>query len=85
VTVTRKFPAGEPWHDKVELPDPPTTEVEDSVQTRLVELVVTARVTVPVNPFNGATVIVEVPLAPAFTVELVGEAETVKFGGGVMW
>jgi hypothetical protein len=55
------------------------------VQTRLVELVVTARVTVPVKPFNGATVIVEVPLAPAFTVELVGEAETAKFGGAVMW
>ncbi len=55
------------------------------MHTRFVELVVTARVTVPVNPFKGATVIVEVPVAPTFTVEMVGDAETVKFGGGVMW
>ncbi len=52
---------------------------------RFVELVVKARVTVPVNPFNGATAIVEVPVAPALTVELVGDAEMLKSGGGVMW
>jgi len=34
--------------------------------------------TVPVNPWTGATVIVEVPAALALTVTLVGEAETVK-------
>jgi hypothetical protein len=67
------------------VPDPPAIDVEDKVQTRFVELVVTARVTVPVNPLSGATVIVEVPVAPAFIVELVGEAEIVKFGDGVMW
>jgi len=36
------------------------------------------RATVPVNPFTGATVIVDVPATPALTVTLVGEAETVK-------
>ena len=35
-------------------------------------------VTVPVNPFTGATVIVEVPATPALTVRLVGAAITVK-------
>jgi len=34
--------------------------------------------TVPVKPFTGATVIVEVPATPAFTVTLVGDAVTVK-------
>jgi hypothetical protein len=67
------------------VPDPPAIEVEDNVHTRLVELVVTARVTIPVNPFKGATAMVEAPLAPAFTVELVGDAEMLKFGAGVMW
>ena len=36
------------------------------------------RVTVPVKPLIGATVIVEVPAAPARTVTLVGEAVTEK-------
>jgi len=35
-------------------------------------------VTVPVNPFTGATVIVEVALEPATAVTLVGLAVTVK-------
>jgi hypothetical protein len=60
-------------------------EAEDNVQTRLVELVVPARVTVPVKPLRDAIAIVEVPVAPVFNVELVGVAETVKSGGGVMW
>jgi len=62
----------------VEVPEPPGMLVEDRVQMRLVELVVTARVTVPVKPFTGATVIVEVPVTPAFTVTLVVLAVTVK-------
>jgi len=41
---------------------------------RLVELVVTARVTVPVKLFSGATVMMEVPVAPARIVALVGLA-----------
>ena len=36
------------------------------------------RATVPVNPWRGATVIVEVPVAPASTVTLVGLAVTEK-------
>lgn len=36
------------------------------------------RATVPVNPFTGATVIVEVALAPTTAVTLVGLAVTVK-------
>jgi len=36
------------------------------------------RPTVPVNPWRGATVIVEIPVAPAFAVTLVGLAVTVK-------
>jgi hypothetical protein len=34
-------------------------------QTRLAGRLVTARATVPVKPFNGVTVIAEVPEAPA--------------------
>jgi hypothetical protein len=72
------LPATLPVQDRVDVPDAPTIDVEASVQDRLVEFVVTARVTVPAKPFNGATVIVEVPATPAFTVILVGLAVTVK-------
>jgi hypothetical protein len=73
------LPAGNPWHDSVEVPEPPAIDVEVRVQTRFVELVVTASVTVPVKPFDGATVIVEVAVRPALTVMLVGLADVVKF------
>jgi len=72
------LPAIAAEHDSVEVPEPPVILVDDSVQDRLVELVVTARVTVPVKPLTGATVIVEVPATPAFTVTLVALAVTVK-------
>jgi len=36
------------------------------------------RATVPVNPFTGATVIVEVAAVPAVVVTAVGDAATVK-------
>jgi len=36
------------------------------------------RATVPVNPLTGATVIVEVPDTPTFTVTAVGDAVTLK-------
>ncbi len=65
-------------HDSVEVPEPPVMLVEDSVQDRLVELVETAKVTVPAKPLTGATVIVEVPATPALTVMLVRLAVTVK-------
>jgi len=69
----------------VEVPDPPEMVVELRLHERLVELVVTARVTVPVNPFSGDTVIVEMPVAPAFTFMLVGLAEMEKSGAAVTW
>ena len=72
------MPAIDAEHDSVEVPEPPVILVNDSVQDRLVELVVTARVTVPVKPLTGATVIVEVPATPAFMVTLVALAVTVK-------
>ena len=62
----------------VEVPEPPEMLVALRVQVRFVELVMTTRVTVPVNPFTGATVIVEVPATPALTVTLVALAVTVK-------
>jgi hypothetical protein len=60
------------------VPEPPVMLVDDNVQDRLVELVVTARVTVPAKPLTGATVMVEVPATPAFTVALDGLAVIVK-------
>ena len=64
-------------HERVEVPDPPAILVEVRVHDKLVELVVTARATVPANPFTGATVIAEAAATPVFTVTLVGLAETV--------
>lgn len=72
------MPAGEPVQDRVDVPEPPVRLVADRVQDRLVELVVTARVTVPVKPFKGATEILEVPAMPTLTAILVGLAETAK-------
>ena len=72
------MPAMDAEQESVDVPEPPTILVEDRVHERLVELVVTARVTVPENPLTGATVIVEVPATPAFTVTLVVLAVTVK-------
>ena len=67
-------------HDRVDVPDPAAILVEDRLQDRLVELVVTARLTVPVNPLSGAIVTVEVAATPAFAVTLVGLALMVKSG-----
>ena len=59
--------------------------VELNVQTKLVELVVTARVTVPVKPLSEPMVIVEVAEAPAFTLTPVGLAAIEKSGALVTW
>jgi hypothetical protein len=40
----------------------------------------TDKLTFPVKPFSGVTVIVEAPLAPCVTVKLLGEAESEKLG-----
>jgi hypothetical protein len=72
------LPADEPVQDRVEVPDPPVTLIAVRVHDRLVELVVTAKATVPANPFTGPTVIVVVAATPAFTITLVGVAEIAK-------
>ena len=72
------MPEGEPVQDRVDVPEPPVTDGDDRVQTRFVELVVTARVTVPVKPFRAATVTVEVPAIPTLGDTVAGLAATVK-------
>lgn len=72
------MPEGEPVHERVDVPEPPVIDVDDNVQTRFVELVVTARVTAPENPFRAATVTVEVPAIPTFGDTVAGLAARVK-------
>jgi hypothetical protein len=63
---------------KVEVPEPPVMLVALSVQDRLVELVTTVSVTVPLKPSSGATVIVEVPATPTVALTVAGVAVRVK-------
>jgi hypothetical protein len=72
-------------HDSVDVPEPPAMLVEERVQARFVELVVTARETALVKPFTGATVMVDVPETPVLTEMVVGFAATLKFGAGETW
>ena len=72
------MPATVALHDSVEVPEPPAILVELNVHARLVELVVTPRVTIPLKPLTEATVIVDMPAVPVFTVTVVGLAVTVK-------
>lgn len=71
-------------HDTVEVPEPPLMLLELSVQVSPVlgEMDV-KRLTVPVKLFVGATVIVEVPWTPLFTLTLVGLTLSVKSGTAV--
>ena len=80
VTVATKLPAELPVQDNVDVPEPPVMVIAETVQDMLVELVVIPTVTVPVNPFNGDTVMLECPATPTLTVTLVGLAEIVKSG-----
>jgi len=58
---------------------PRVTLVIESVQARPVGGdIPTARLTVPVKPWSGVTVIIDVPLLAASVVTLVDPAETVK-------
>jgi hypothetical protein len=66
-----------------EVPEPPEIVVDDKVQERLGEEVVTLRVTVPVKPFMEATVIVERPGLPVVLLILVGFAVKPKSGVAV--
>ena len=82
VTVTVYVPAV-PEHDRVEVCEAPRTMLFGvRVQVRPAGETVEVRATVPVNPPVGATVIVEVPAAPANALTLVGLAVTVKSGAG---
>jgi len=68
-----------PLHESVEVwATPRVTVVGVRVQVRPVAgETVAAKLTVPVKPWSGVTVIVEVPEAPARTVTAVGLAVTV--------
>jgi len=72
------LPTTLPVHDRLELPDPPGILVVARVHVKFVELVVTASVTVPVKPFSGETVIIEVPATPTVVVTDVGLLEIAK-------
>jgi hypothetical protein len=61
----------------VEVPEPPVIEVGLRVAVRPADGLA-VRATVPVNPFTGVTVMVEVAVEPAFTVRLVGLALIAK-------
>jgi len=67
-----------PVQERVEVPEPPTIGLGDRLHERLVELVVTARATSPMNPLREATVIVEMPETPTLVETLLGFAVTVK-------
>ena len=72
------MPAGEPLQANVDVPAPAVMLVAESVQDKVVELVVTTSTADPVNPFTGANVIVAMPVTPAFTMTLAVLAVTVK-------
>jgi hypothetical protein len=80
VTVAVKLPVVEAVHERIDVPEPPLMLAVDRVHVRLVELVVTARDTVPVKPFTGETVIVDMAATPCAAVMLVGLAAIVKSG-----
>lgn len=78
VTVTEYVPE-EPLQESVEEPELPR-EIVFWLKAQLRPLVeeTAVKATVPVNPFRLATVMVELPRAPASTVTDVGLADTVK-------
>ena len=71
--MTWVVPVDAKLHESVELPEPVTL-----VGVRVHEVLLLARLTVPVNPPTGLMVIVEVAAVPALTVTLVGLAVIVK-------
>ena len=65
-------------HESVDVPEPPVMVVEERVHDRFVEFVVTARVTVPPNPFREEIVMAEVPATPTLALTVVGLAAIAK-------
>ncbi len=68
----------DPRQDRVDLPEPPVIDDGERVQVKLVELVEIERLTVPVNPLIGVTVMVELPGALESTEMLFGLGDIVK-------
>jgi hypothetical protein len=64
--------------ESVEVPEPLGRLVVERLHARFGELGLTDRATVPENPLNGETVIVELPGTPSLTEMLVGLAVTEK-------
>lgn len=79
VIVTTTVPVVVKVQESVEVPEPPVIEVEDRVHAALS----VARATVFVNPFRGATVMVDVPGEFTAIATDVGFAVTVKSGADV--
>lgn len=67
------------------MPEPAFTVPDEREQLRVVEFVVIPSATVPVKPFRGETVMVELPTTLAVVVTVVGFAETAKSFGCVTW
>jgi hypothetical protein len=65
-------------HRSIDVPEPPGTAAEPRVHDRPVELVVTTRLTVPLNPLIEATEIVELPVTPTPVETLLGLAVMAK-------
>jgi len=77
VTVTVYVPAG-PEHDRVEVWDTPRTMLVGlRVQVSPAGETTEVKATVPVNPLTGVTVMVDVAVAPASALTVVGLAATV--------
>ncbi len=76
VTVTITVPTAVKVHDSAEVPEPPVTVAGVRMQAELSD----TSATLPVNPFTGETVIVDVPAEFTTTDTAVGLAETVKSG-----
>jgi hypothetical protein len=67
-----------PVHRSRDVPEPPDTAEDPSVHDRLVELVVTESLTMPLNPLIGPTEMVELPVRPVPVETLDGLAVMAK-------
>ena len=77
VTVTVTVPVLVNVQDRVEVPVPPVTVAGVSVHAELLDV----KATLPVKPFRGEIVIVDVPGEPVTTVTAVGLADIEKSAG----
>lgn len=63
----------------MDVPEPPVMVVVEREHTSAVEFAATVKLTVPEKPFEGMTVIVELPGMPTPTLFVVGFAVIAKF------